>query len=307
MNEQPPAELLPCGIVALVGRASTGKSTLLNALLGEKVSIVSPIPQTTRGRVRGILNEPRGQLVFLDTPGLHQTRHDLGRLMNRKARAAAAGADVVVLVLDAATPPRAEDESWMRRLAGGPLPCVLALNKVDQGARFAGAYRQRWAAARPAGSELAPPACLELSALSGAGLDHLLALLFTLVPKGPPLFPDDVLTDYPRNWMIADVVREQYLRVLRDELPHVLAVAVHGWREAADGWDAEIGLYVQKESQKPILIGRRGANLRKVREAAQRELAAMYRRPVRLRMRVKVRPGWDRDPVFLKRLGYDEA
>ncbi len=295
---------LRCGVVAVVGRASTGKSTLLNALLGEKVAVVSPIPQTTRTVIRGILTEARGQIVFLDTPGIHRSANELGRTMNRRARATAEGADLVLLVLDAASRPFQEDEGWIRRLLFSPNPVVIALNKCDQPTFSAGPYRELWQSlTREKGAEKTAD-WIPISALRGDGLPELVTLLFKRLPPSPLLFPDDILTDYPRKLAIADAVREKYYEVLRDELPHVLAVEIEDIEESEGAWIAHGLVIVEKNSQKGIVIGAKGRLLKQVRERAEAELSDIYERPVRLDLRVKVYPGWTKNYWMLKRLGY---
>lgn len=295
---------LHCGIVAVVGRASTGKSTLMNALLGEKVTIVSPIPQTTRAVVRGILTEARGQIVFLDTPGIHRSKNDLGRTMNRRARAAAEGADIVLLVLDAASRPFQEDEGWMRRLLFSSIPTVIALNKCDRAPLHVEDYQALWKQIEHEKNTSKPADWIRISALRGDGLAELVSLLFERLPKGPLLFPEDILTDYPRKLAIADIVREKYYQVLHDELPHVLAVEIEDIKEEDDTWTASGLVIVEKESQKGIVIGVKGRLLKHVREQAEAELSEIYGRPIRLNLHVKVYPKWTRNYWMLKRLGY---
>ena len=297
------AELKPTALVAVVGRANVGKSTLVNALVGEKVSIVSPVAQTTRARVRAILTEPRGQLVFLDTPGVHKAAYDLGRVMNRAARASVEGVDMVLLVLDASRPPQEEDVGWITRLGKTPGPCVVALNKADRGAKHAEEYRRAWTESAAGASA---PVWIPLSGLTGQGVPELLGALFKLAPPGPPLFPENVVTDYPRKMIIADVIREKYFHVLKDDLPHALAVEIETLDERPEGWIAEGTLYVQKASQKGIVLGARGRLLKRVKEAAEKELSELYERPVTLFLWVKVDKNWSRNFWRLKRLGYVE-
>jgi GTP-binding protein Era len=311
------------GIVAIVGRANVGKSTLMNRLLDEKVSIVSLVPQTTRNLVRGILTEPRGQLVFLDTPGVHKATHDLGRLMNRTARISIEGADVALLVLDGSDRPEQEDDGWMRKLAKLHTQVVAVLNKRDVGTHQAAAYRRLWdeaaaAAVAPRDGEPPPeapgrpdgvagppaPRWHEVSALTGAGTEALLADLFALVPLGPALFPEDMLTDFPRRWNIADVVREKLFLRLHDELPHAVAVLVDRVTEGRDRWVVDAEILVNRPTQKPIILGLKGRMLRAVRRAAEAELAAMYERPVDLNLWVRVEEDWAKKHWILKRLGY---
>lgn len=300
-----PASAAKSGIIALIGRANVGKSSMLNAILGEKVSIVSPIAQTTRNIVRGILTEPRGQLVFHDTPGIHKAARDLGRMMNRMARSAAEGADVALLVLDAGRAPQHEDEGWMKRLHRETIPLVIALNKMDDAGADPAAFRAAWDAQRPADAVERPaPIWCETSALTGQGLEELVSTLFRLMPEGPLLFPDDILTDFPRKLAIADVIREKLFGVLRDEIPHSIAVWVENLDEESDPWLAKATIYIQKHSQKGIVIGEKGRLLRKVRRESEAELATWFDKPVKVELWVKVEPKWDRNFWLLKRFGY---
>jgi len=293
-------------LVAIVGRANVGKSSLLNALLGEKVSIESPVAQTTRTVVRGILTEPRGQLAFLDTPGVHAARTDLGRLMNRAARAAVEGVDIAMLVLDASAAPRAEDQGWMRRLrrTTGLAPLFFVLNKTDLGMAGIPALRALWA--EVAGSEPPGPApeWIEVSARTRAGLPVLLERLFAAAPRQPLLFPENVLTDHPRDLAIADAVREKLFLRLRDEVPHRIAAATEHVAERPDGWAATVAIFVERASQKGIVIGHKGRMLRAVRRAAEAELRKAFGVPITLDLVVKIEPGWTRNYWFLKRIGY---
>lgn len=291
-------------MVAVVGRANVGKSTLVNALLGEKVSIVSHVVQTTRNTIRGILTEPRGQIVFLDTPGVHRATNDLGKFMNRMARNAVEGVDAVLLVLDGSTRPRQEDEGWMRRLMREEMPCFAVLNKSDTGKSHASHYEAQWA---QAATELDLTRTVEwrsVSALEGTGVDELLVELLNLMPEGPLLFPADVLTDFPRNLAVADVIREKLLRDLREELPHSVAVAVDSIHEDQERWDIRATVYVRKFSQKGIVIGEKGRRLRSVRRASERELSELYERDVAIKLWVKVEKEWPQNFWFLKKLGY---
>lgn len=291
------------GIVALVGRANVGKSSLVNALVGEKVSIVSPVAQTTRHRIRAILNEPRGQLVLLDTPGVHAAASDLGRLMNRAARQSAEGVDIVLLVLDASQPPRTEDEGWMKRVIrpDGP-PAIVVVNKCDLGRRGVRDLRACWAAIRGTDGRDAP--WFEVSAATGEGLGAVLDDVFARLPVHEPLFPDDVLTDFPRKLYMADVIREKLIGRLQDELPHRVAVWIEDvGDDGAGGWHVPATIYVERPSQKGIVIGHKGRLLRAVRRASETELAAVYERPVSIELLVKVEPNWTRNHFFLERLG----
>lgn len=292
------------GMVAVVGRANVGKSSLINAILEEKISIVSPVAQTTRNLVRGVLTEPRGQLVLVDTPGVHKAQSDLGRVMNRAARAAAEGVDAVMLVLDVSVEPGMEDEGWIKRLVQVEVPVVAVLNKTDRGPGHEATLRAAWAAAAAERGVQKEAIWLRTSATTNEGVQDLLGQLFALLPPGPALFPDDVLTDYPRKLAMADVVREKLFLNLRDELPHSIAVWIESIDEGEEGWKVEGVIYVNKYSQKGIVIGEKGRLLRKVKRSAEAELSAVYERPIKLQLWVKVEENWNRNFWLLKKFGY---
>lgn len=292
------------GVTAFVGRANVGKSSLINALLGEKITIVSPVAQTTWHRVRGVLNEPRGQVALIDTPGVLRAEHELGRWINRAARRAANGADLAVLVQDVSRPPRDEDAGWVRRFATDTTlpPVIVVLNKADMGDRGEADLRGLW----PAAAGRLPVAWVKCSATTGEGLSDLLDAIFARLPAHPPLFPDDVLTDFPRKLFLADVIREKLCLRLRDELPHRTAVEVTDVRDTDDGaLEVRADVWVERSSQKPIVIGYKGRLLRAIRRAAEAELTAIYERPVRIDLCVVVREKWTRNFWRLKSLGLD--
>jgi GTP-binding protein Era len=293
------------GIVAIVGRANVGKSTLINRILGEKVSITSPVAQTTRNAIRAIHTEERGQLVFLDTPGVHKAKHDLGKVMNKTARSATEGADVCILVLDSTRVPREEDDGWMRRLAKSQSELVFVLNKQDSSdekkdMRFFDLWTE---IAEENACELSPK-WLKISAETGKGINRLTTALFDRVPLGPPLFDDDLLTDFPRQLAISDVIREKLFYVLKDELPHAIAVNVTKLDESETEWKVEATILVNRSSQKGIVIGEKGRLLKRITQTAQKELSAMFDIRVRLRLWVKVEKNWAQNVSTLKQLGY---
>jgi GTP-binding protein Era len=291
-------------MVAVVGRASTGKSTLINTILGEKISIVSPIAQTTRNLIRGVLTEPRGQIVLLDTPGIHQASGHLGKIMNRTARAAVAGVDAVALVVDGASRPRNEDEGWMRRLLREESACFVLLNKQDRGKPHEDAYRALW---KKAADEIAPgreAQWLCLSAKKGEGVKEVVDALFPCMPEGPYLFPEDMLTDFPRMIAIADLIREKLLRHLHEDLPHSIAVNTDSIKEEGHCWDIHATIYVKKFSQKGIVIGNKGRLIRAVKRSAERQLAEIYEKDVTLKLWVKIEKNWTQNFWILKKLGY---
>lgn len=295
---------LKCGMAALVGRANVGKSSLLNAIVGDKVSIVSSVAQTTRNMVRAVHTESRGQLVFLDTPGVHKASYDLGKIMNRTARTSIAGTDVAILVLDPSTRMRDEDEGWMRKLVKADNHLVFVLNKRDLDWPFEQSYRDAWTKCCEEAAVSNPVLWMPVSAVSGVGVDALLSVLFDAVPIGPLLFPEDMLTDFPRKLSIGDVIREKYFKVLRDEIPHELAVRVGEIEESEAGWTIFADVLINRPTQKGIIIGEKGRLLRKVKREATLELEAMYERKVTLNLWIKVEKNWTKNHWILKQLGY---
>ena len=309
MTDTPPTPPFHAGIAAIVGRANTGKSSLLNALLGEKISVVSPVAQTTRRPVRGMLNEPNLQIVFLDTPGIRQASHTLSSMLNRTARGLVTGSDVILLILDAAIPPQDEDRGWMLKLACDAEPLFAVLNKKDLGLRRK-AYETVWAEvlekyrAKNPDFVPAPIRWFETSAETGEGLPELLEALRAMIPESPPLFPADMLTDDPGPLFIADVIRGQINARLSAELPHAIAVAVDQVEETDGKVKISATIYVEKNSQRPIVIGQHAHMIRDIRHAAERELSAIYEKPHKLELWVKVEKNWSSNYWLLKKFGY---
>jgi GTPase len=292
------------GVVAVIGRTNVGKSTLLNAMLGEKVSIVSDTVQTTRNVIRAILTEERGQIVFLDTPGIHKAEGDFGKNLNKMARSSVGGADAVLLVLDASSKLWMEDEGWMRRLMKEDTPSVILFNKTDLGRAYIGAYKERWREVATEKNSSLEPVWIEGSALKKEGLPELSTALFERMPEGPHLFPEEILTDYPRKLNIGDVIREKYFDRLHQELPHCLAIWVEEIIETPEKWTIQAEVYVERHSQKGIVIGEKGRLLKSVQYQAEKELSEMYGVPVKVKLWVKVEKNWRKNFFFLKKLGY---
>ncbi|WP_372794727.1 GTPase Era [Pontiella sp.] len=306
MNEEFPEVGGPerAGVVAIVGRTNVGKSTLLNHLVEEKVSIVSDTVQTTRNVIRAILTESRGQLVFLDTPGVHKAQGDLGKNLNKAARSAVQGVDAILLVLDASSKPELEDDGWFRRITREEVPVIIALNKSDRNRDCAAQYRELWEEIRAEKESAKEPVWMAVSALQGTNMPDLLNTLFEQVPEGPALFPDDILTDYPRKLNIADVIREKFFHRLEQELPHAVAVWVEDIQEAEKKWTVEVSVMVERHSQKGIVIGDKGRLIKWVREQAEKELYEMYGVRFKLKLWVKVEKNWRKNYWILKKLGY---
>ena len=292
------------GIISIVGRTNVGKSTLVNHLLGEKVSIVTDTVQTTRNLIRAILTEPRGQVVFLDTPGVHKATGELGKNLNKAARSAVDGVDAILLVLDGSRKPELEDDGWFRRIAREEMPCIIALNKSDIHFDRSADYKTLWQEIKKEKGSDKDPIWMSVSALHGDGMAALLDTLFGLMPSGPALFPDDILTDYPRKLNMADVIREKLFFRLRDELPHSVAVWIEDIFEGEKKWTVDATIFVERHSQKGIVIGDKGRQLKWVREQAEKELYEMYGVRFKLNLWVKVEKNWRKNFWMLKKFGY---
>lgn len=302
----PPQRSQPrCGTVALVGRPNVGKSTLLNAMLGTRLAITSHHPQTTRDRIAGILTTAQTQFIFLDTPGVHKPKNRLGQRMNDLAAGTAADADAIVLVVDvgpAARPEvRPEDTEVVRSLPEGK-PVILVVNKVDRVAEKPKLldYLAAYAAMREF------TAIVPVSAKKRDGIQRLLGVIESVLPKGEPLYPEDELSDRPVRFFIAELVREQVLMRTRQEVPHGVAVTVDAFEEGRKLTRITISVHVAKESHKGIIIGQAGKMLAAIGSAARERAERLLGQKVHLDVRVKATPGWFDDAARLADLGYGE-
>jgi GTPase len=289
------------GVVAVVGRPNVGKSTLVNALVGEKVAIVSDKPQTTRRDIRAILTTEEAQVVFTDTPGFHKPRTLLGSRLNDAVAAAVEGVDVVVLVVDGATGVgRGDRFVYERQVAGAERAArICVVNKIDRLKRGLAIPQLQLAAALGEFDEIVP-----VSAYSGDGVDTVLRLVVERLPEGPPLYPDHDVTDQPIDIRLAELVREQALRVTREEVPHSVAVLVEEIEREGDLTKVYATIVVERDSQKGILIGHGGATLKQIGTMARGQMEPLLGTKVYLDLRVKVLKEWQRDPKALNRLGF---
>ncbi|MFQ5598058.1 MAG: GTPase Era [Nitrospiria bacterium] len=289
------------GFVAIVGRPNVGKSTLLNRLLGEKISIVSDKPQTTRNRILGIHNSIDAQLVFFDTPGIHAGRGKLNRRMVQTALASLSEVDLVLLLVDPLQLSGLVDRQITDHLQKIKTPKILGVNKIDLVKRhrmipMLDAYHKE-----DLYSEIIP-----LSALSGENTDRLLQLLRGYLPEGRPFFPEDLLTDQPIRYLAGEMIREKVVQKTWEEVPYASAVEIVLFKEdpKSNLTAIDATIYVEKPSQKGILIGRGGRMLQVIREGAQSDLERLLATRVRLALWVKVKRHWTGDPRFLKQMGY---
>lgn len=293
-------------VIGLVGRTNGGKSTLINQIVGEKVSIVSPVVQTTRNSIRAILDERRGQLVFVDTPGLHKAESKLGTLINKMARHAAANVEALVVVFDASEEPRLEDDGWMRRLLAQEeeRPAFFFFNKCDRENLYIDQYRELWNGLQRVMGRTRKVRSFSGSAATGNGVEKLVDSLFDTAPEGERLYDSEILSDYPRQLAMADIIREKVFLNLKDELPHSVGVRIDKFDEGSDVWQIEATLLVMRASQKPIVIGPQGSVVKRIRLAAQKDISDQYGVKAKLDLWVKVEPGWITNPLILKQMGY---
>ena len=289
------------GVVAVVGRPNVGKSTLVNALVGEKVAIVSDKPQTTRRDIRAILTTPEAQVVFTDTPGFHKPRTLLGTRLNDAVAAAVDGVDAVLLVVDAAAGVGRGDRFVAeRQLAGaGSAARICVVNKVDRLRRGLVIPQLQAAAELAEFDEIVP-----VSASTGEGVDTVARLVIERLPEGPPLFPDEDVTDQPLEIRLAELVREQALRLTREEVPHSVAVVVEEIEREGELTRIHATVVVERDSQKGIVIGHGGETLKQIGTMARGQMEPLLGTRVYLDLRVKVLKEWQRDPKALNRLGF---
>ena len=295
-GERPPR----AGMVALVGRPNAGKSTLLNRLLGEKLAIVSDRPQTTRHRLTGILSEPRGQIVFLDTPGIHRPLHQMNRRMVQDATDSLVEADAVCMIADASQPFGGGDRYLLDLVAKAPAAKVVALNKIDLVRKPRLLPRISIYADSGAFGEIVP-----VSALTGDGIEALLEVLWRLMPDGEPLYDTELLTVHPERFLVAERIREKILHHTHAELPFTTAVLIEDWQESETLLRLHATILVESGGQKKIVVGRRGSMLKQIGQEARLDLEEYLGKRIYLELFVRHEPGWRENPRLLARLERD--
>jgi GTP-binding protein Era len=288
------------GFVSITGRPNVGKSTFLNAVLGQKVSIVTAKPQTTRNRIIGIKTIENGQVIFIDTPGIHRPKHGLGAAMLREARRAIKDVDVVLYMVEPRLPSRGESEviKLFERLEK---PVLLAINKIDAVKKtellpVIEAYRNLFAF----------EAVIPISALKGEGLDSVIEELLRFLEPGPQYYPDDLVTDRLERFMVSEIIREKIMEATEEEIPHSVAVEIIGWEEKKSGAVIiNANIYVEKNSQKGIIIGSKGATLKSVGTRARADIESLLGTKVFLELWVKVKKHWRDDKASLMEFGFE--
>lgn len=293
------------GFVTLAGRPNVGKSSLINALLHEKVAAVSSKPQTTRNAVRCIMTTDDAQVVFVDTPGLHKPKHKLGEFMMQEATDALGSVDVICLVVEAGRDLDPAGESIVEYLEGFNIPIILVINKVDK-------LRDKedfWRYLAPLQERIKPAAVVPVSALNGTNLDVLIEEIVRLLPEGEPIYPEDMLMDTTERFLAEEIIREKIFEVTEQEVPHSVAVVVEEFKspdEYPEMKTAEIraNIIVERPGQKGIIIGDKGVKLKEIGTAARVEMAERFGYPIFLQLWVKVKPGWRKSRQEIERAGY---
>jgi GTPase len=289
------------GFITLIGAPNCGKSTLLNRLLGQKISITANRPQTTRNRILGVVHRPGAQLVFIDTPGMHPARQPLNQRIVAVAVAAIADADIVLAIIDLERSDRESEALVRSHLNSRNGHVLLALNKIDR------VEPHRVAAAIETWSKAFPfEAIVPISALKGTQVDRLLTEMETRLPEGPAYFPEDTVTDVPERFIAGEIIREKAFRLTGDEIPYSVAVTVDQFKEAQNGQRISIyaTIHVARESQKGIVIGKKGQKLKEIGQAARLDMERTFGTGVFLKLFVRVQKNWTRDSKALERFGY---
>ncbi|HMF43885.1 MAG TPA: GTPase Era [Polyangia bacterium] len=299
------------GTIAILGRPNVGKSTLLNRIVGEKLAIVTPKPQTTRNRITGVYNGDRGQIVFVDTPGVHGAKKGLNRFMVDEAMNVIPDVDAALLVIDidvaanvgaGAGSGKDAETAILHALAEARRPVALAVNKVDtlKAKSLLLPMLERWSKNQSLRS------IVPVSATRGTNVDRLIAELWSLLPEGPPLYGPDMLTDRSERFLAAELIREQLFLGLRQEIPYAVAVVIEEWQERADKNDVVIAatIVVEREGQRAIILGKKGAMIREIGTRARGAISDLLQRPAHLKLHVKVHPDWTTSADALARYGY---
>ncbi len=289
------------GFVALIGRPNVGKSTLLNSIIKQKVAIISPKAQTTRNVIRGVFHSESMQIVFLDTPGIHRAQNELGKYMNRSARASYHDVEAVLLITDGTKETPEELEGLVSDIQKSEVPLILVLNKIDllekkEIMRLVAAWSEKYKL----------QAIIPVSAMKSDNLESLLKVLEEILPEGPKYYPDDMITDNPESFLIGELIREKILYFTKEEIPHSVAVVIEKMNQTTKALNLYATIIVERDSQKGIIIGKGGTMIKKIGTAARQEIERIFATKVRLETFVRVEKDWRNNSKYLKEFGYRE-
>ncbi len=300
------AEKFKSGFVVLMGRPNVGKSTLLNTLLGEKISIVSDIPQTTRYQIRGILNLKDAQIVFLDTPGIHAFREELAAHLNTITRGSLEDIDVLLYVVDVSRHVGKEEQEIMKLVVQSKAKVIMVLNKVDQGSRYLNEYIDAWKHWLKSCRVTEDPVqyYITISAENSNNIDGLKKAVLELLPEHEPFYPKEYSTDFPLQFRVADTIREKLFLHLKEEVPHFLAVIVEEMKDKGKIIYVGARIYVARETHRIIILGKEGSFIKEVGIAARKDLETLLKKKVFLELKVVVKHDWQTNPHILRELGY---
>ncbi len=291
------------GFVTIVGRPNVGKSTLLNEIMGEKLSIVSNKPQTTRNNIQTILTGENHQIVFVDTPGIHKPKHKLGEYMVNSAKESIKEVDLVLFLINPEEEIGRGDKFIIETLKNQKAPIFLVVNKIDEFTQDRVAKTLQMYSQELDFKEIIP-----ISALKGKNVDRLVELMIDAMPEGPKYYPDDMITDVQERFVVSEIIREKALRTLREEIPHGIAVDIIQMKQSPSGtWHIEVDMLCEKDSHKGIIIGKNGQCLKKIGETARYEIERFLHSKVNLKIWVKVRKEWRDNQNLLKELGYKKV
>jgi len=297
-----------CGMVSIIGRPNVGKSTLLNNIVGEKVAIVSRVPQTTRNRIRGLYNDDRGQIIFIDTPGLHLGKDQLDKCMNKSSYGTMKDVDCLIYLVDTTRVVGKEEENIVSKLKSIKVPIILALNKVDSKKGNVQPYISLWEEAKNKPiTQIQNFTLIALSGKTGINIDKLIDILFGYLPEGPALYPTDIVCDVPQKMVISDIIREKLFRSMRDEIPHSTGVVIEEVKKVrGKTLNIKACVFVERNAHKQIVIGKNGSNLKKIGSSARIELEELLETKVFLDIYVKAQKGWRENLSLLQEMGYQE-
>lgn len=302
MNENQNEKKIRTGFVTIIGRPNVGKSTLMNKLIGQKIAITSNKPQTTRNRIQTVYTDERGQVIFLDTPGIHRAKNKLGEYMVKVAERTLTEVDAIIWIVEAGAYLGAAEQGILEQLKRAKVPVILVINKIDmvKKAEIADLIKKYDGLMKFA--DIVP-----VSARNGQNTDTLMEVIFQYLPYGPLLYDEDTVTDQPMRQIVAEVIREKALHALEDEIPHGIAVTIERMKERPDGsiTDIDATIICERDSHKGIIIGKGGAMLKKIGANARYEIEHMMEQQINLKLWVKVRKEWRDNELLIKNYGYD--